>query len=387
MISKTTKQGGLVALIMGLVLSLGWSVGAMPPVQAQSTPAWPAGVRIERNLATPKFPEGITFQFKAGVQPGSTLFKRVELAYRLEGEVATSVRRQNFERSDQRTLEAEFVIDTRKNYFPPGSRLVYSWLLTDERGEIYETPRQQIIYQDLRYAFKELKSGPVTVRWYQGDDNFGRTALNKAETAITRLGQLYKIKPDRPINITIYPDRRTMFTALPVNTEDWVGGQAVPELGTIVLNIAPGDLKELGRSLPHEISHQVIYQATRNPYNVPPKWLDEGLAVLNQEQSDGFLQEAFERARDNRTLYPLRTLNGAFPGNSQQSFLAYGQSLQMMRYILTKYGNAAIEKMLASFKQGVSYDEMVQLSLGISLDQLDRDWKSSIGYPLPAIGS
>ncbi len=371
-----SEKGRLTALFSGVGFLVTFML--VGPAMAQGETASIAGVQVEYNRAIPNFPEGITFQFKARIPSGGPVFKRVELAYRVEGEVATKVRRLSFTRPD--TLEAEFFISNREEYFPPGCRLSYYWLLADDQGERYETPRQEFSYQDNRFNFRELKSGLLTVRWYQGDTAFGQAVVSKAQATIDRLGQLYKIKPDRPITLTIYPDLRTMFTALPYATQDWVGGQTIPEVGTIVLALKPGDGRELGRSVPHEIAHQVIFQATRNPYNVPPKWLDEGLAVNSQEQLDSFLQQAFEQARQQRMLYPLRVLNNGFPAETQSSFVAYGQSMDIVRYIIGKYGNSGIERILAAFKRGVSYSEAIEIGLGLTLDQLDHEWKAGMGY-------
>lgn len=353
------------------------------PAKAQTTPSLPATVKIETNNVTPNFPDTIDFRFSAQTEPGAPVFNSLELAYRVEGEVETNIRHSDLAPGDP--LTADISIDTQKNYLPPGTRVSYYWLLGVAGGDTYQTPTQEFTYQDTRYPFKELKNGLFTVRWFQGDAAFGQAAMGRVTGTVDKLSRLYKVRPDTPINLTIYPDTATMFTALPPNTQEWVGGQAIPELGTIVLAIAPGDTAEIGRSIPHEVSHQVVYQATRNPYNNTPKWLDEGLAVNNQDQVDGFLIQAFEKARDERTLFPLRVLNGAFPADSQLSYVAYGESVEVVQYILQKYGNAGIEKILGSFKQGVSYDEAVQIGLGISLDQLDREWKQSLGYPVPEL--
>lgn len=353
------------------------------PAKAQTTQSLPTTVKVESNQATPSFPDTIDFRFSAMSDPGAPVFATLELAYRIEGQVETNIRHADLAPGDP--LTADISIDTQKDYLPPGTRLSFYWLLGTADGATYQTTPQEFTYQDTRYPFKELKNGLFTVRWFQGDAAFGQAAMDRVTATVDKLSQLYKVKPDTPINLTIYPDTRTMFTALPPNTQEWVGGQAIPELGTIVLAIAPGDTAEIGRSIPHEVSHQVVYQATRNPYNVTPKWLDEGLAVNNQDHVDGFLIQAFEKARDERTLFPLRVLNGSFPADSQLSYVAYGESVQVVRYILQKYGNAGMEKILGSFKQGVSYDEAIQIGLGISLDQLDREWKQSIGYPVPAL--
>lgn len=367
-------------LLFLFVLIWGWPV-ATSSAQAQLPPT----VQVSQNSASPNFPDNIGFDFKAKVASGSPTFKKLEFSFRLVGDVATSVRLINFERGTGQEISANTSIDTQKDYIPPGSRLSYFWTLYDEAGTAYATRTQELIYNDARFKFRELKSGIVTVRWYQGDDNFGKATLNKALATIDKLGKLYKLEPKNPINITIYPDSRTMFTALPPNTAEWVGGQAFPSLGTIVLSIAPGNLTEIGRSVPHEVSHQVIYQATVNPYNGPPRWLDEGLAVSNQDQVEGILQETFERGVDKRTLYPLRVLNGSFPADGQESYLAYGQSVKVVQYILSKYGQDAMTKILSAFREGVTYDDAIRRGIGIGLDDLDREWKQSINYPVPAL--
>jgi hypothetical protein len=294
--------------------------------------------------------------------------------------VATSVRPADVTKNSD-GIGAKATIDTKRNYIPPGTHISYYWEFVGSDGKIaYDSPSQQLVYQDERFQFQELQSGVVTVRWYQGKDTFGKAALDKAIATIDRLGKEYNIKPTNNINITIYPNTQAMFTALPPNTAEWVGGQAMPTLGTIVLAIPPNDTSEINRSIPHEVTHQVNYQATKNPYNYLPKWLDEGLAVYNQDQVDAFLTQAFQRGLEKQSLIPLRVLDGNFPADTQQSYMAYGESVNVIQYILKKYGNTGIGKIMNSFKDGVSYNEAIQIGLGISLDELDREWKESLGY-------
>lgn len=366
--------------LFGLILFLLILLVLWRPSTVAAEEEWPASVQVSQNSATSNFPNNIKFEFRAKANNGSPNFKKAELSFRLVGEVATSVRLVSLGSGPE--ISVSYQQDTQKDYIPPGTRLTYFWTLYDEADKAYRTPPLEWTYLDNRFKFKELKSGVVSVRWYQGDDSFGQAILSKATATIEKLGKLYQIEPKNPINITVYPDSRTLFTALPPNTAEWVGGQATPTLGTIVLAIAPGNLTEVGRSVPHEVSHQVVYQATLNPYNVPPTWLDEGLAVASQDQVEGFLIETFERAVDKHTLFPLRVLNGSFPADSQESYLAYAESVKVVQYIQSKYGQAALAKMLAAFKEGVSYDEAVRRGLGIGLDDLDREWKQSIGYPL-----
>lgn len=377
-----TKRNGtwLIGLMLLLNLLL-WAWAGQLPIAKAGNDTLPASVQLELNKATPQFPDKINFEFKAQIAAGSPTFSKLELNFKLRGDVGSNIRTQTINKSAS-SISAKFEYDTQKDYTPPGTGFRFFWTLYDNSGKAYDTPIQEFFYQDERFSFQELKSGVVTVRWYQGDKVFGQSVLDKALQTIDKLGKRYNIEPTDPINITIYPDTRAMFTALPPNTAEWVGGQAIPALGTIALAIAPNDRREIGRSIPHEVSHMVVYQATRNPYNYAPKWLDEGLAVNNQDQVDAFLMQAFQRAFDQRSLNSLRVLGSSFPADPQLSYQSYGESVSMVQYLIKKYGEEKIGQLLNSFRQGLSYDEAMQLAFGVNLDTLDRQWKEALGYPL-----
>src|SRR5260370_16743783 len=74
---------------------------------------------------------------------------------------------------------------------------------------------------------------------------------------------------------------------------------------------------EIKRIIPHELSHLLLYQATRNPYNQPPAWMDEGLAVHNQETQDPAEEEALRQAAQAGNLLPLKPPPATFTPASQ----------------------------------------------------------------------
>lgn len=384
----TKKNNTVSALLIVLALLMGsWLILFGPVVRAANSPL-DGKITVQSTNITADFPSSLEFDLIAKIAIDAPTIKQVSLNYQLIGNYATSVRPATITDTNY-IMNGQVKIDTKRYYIPPGTRISYYWEFTDSAGDVYDTEPQQTNYQDERFDFEEVSGGVVTVRWYEGSQAFGQLMLSTAQDTINRLSKQYGIPaPTTPINITIYPDTTSMFTALPSNTAEWVGGQAVPTLGTIVLAIPPGDNTEVRRSIPHEVTHQVNYQATKNPYNYLPKWLDEGLAVNNQAQVDAFLTQSFERALDTDQLIPLRVLNGDFPPDTQQSYLAYGESVNVVQYILKKYGSAGITKIFAAFKAGASYDDAIRQGLGISLDELDREWRKSLGYPVgPAINA
>jgi Peptidase MA superfamily len=377
---KKLKVNHLYFYLSYFLLCLALPVFFVPGATAT---ALPGNISITANKVTPGFPEKITFELKATL-PENSPYDKVELNFRQRGEVGSNIHTELLAGKGG-SISLSHSYDTRANYVPPGTGFRYFWTFYDRQGNAYDTPSQEFTYHDLRFSFRETKKDFITVRWYQGSDDFGRSILDKAIVTAERLGKQFGVKLSDPINITVYPDQRTMYTALSSVSPEWVGGQATPAFGTIVLAIAPGDNGEIGRTVPHEVSHLVIYQATKNPYNYAPKWLDEGLAVLAQDNVDGFLVQAFQRAFDNRSLQSLRVLGSSFPADTQLSNQSYGESVNAVQFLIKTYGEEKVGQFLRSFSQGVSYDEATQAAFGLTLDELDRKWKEATGYPLPPV--
>ena len=108
----------------------------------------------------------------------------------------------------------------------------------------------------------------------------------------------------------------------------------------------------------------MTYQVTQNPFNYPPLWLNEGLAVYWQEAGrDRFYSYALELAQEGN-IPPLRTLNGEFAYDSEGALNAYALSLSVVIYILDTFGDEGMTNLLDVFKQGVTYDEAVEQGSG-----------------------
>jgi hypothetical protein len=170
-----------------------------------------------------------------------------------------------------------------------------------------------------------------------------------------------------------------------------VGGQAYPLLAVVLAAIPDNEFSdlEIKRVIPHEISHLVLYQATRNPYNVPPAWLDEGLAVHNQEVPYPGGAEELREAAEGGWLLPLKALSGSFGANEEEALLSYEQSGSVVDFILSdpRYGAEKLARAVAKFKEGVTYDDALTAGLGITTEQLDAQWRDSLPYNVAPPGS
>jgi hypothetical protein len=276
----------------------------------------------------------------------------------------------------------DHALDMRLNYLPPGLDVAWFWRLTDANGHITDSAAGGLLYMDDSHDWHSQTSGLTTLFWYRGDAAFAQSILDAANRTIDKLGARFNVAADEPIRLVIYGSEDDFAESLPPNSAEWIGGQARPQLRLIVAGIDPtrGSTAEIGRMVPHEVSHLVLYQATRNPYNSPPSWLDEGLAVYNQETPDsrfaGLLRDA---VRDGQ-LIPAPALNSSFPLDPQQALLSYAESASIVAFISAHFGDAKLGALLTSFKHEMAYDEATRSALGVSLFELDAQWKASLGY-------
>jgi hypothetical protein len=333
--------------------------------------------RLIAQSAKPEFPNRIVFTLKA---EADVEIREARLFYRPAQAEITNL--SQAEVTPGRAIDLTHNVDMRTRYLPPGLDIVYYWSLTDAQGQSHDTAPQTFLYQDGRYAWRSLTGGQVTIYYYAGNEDFGRDLLDTALRTIARLGQRFGVAGNDPIHIVVYGSTRDFAQSLPPNSAEWIGGQAHPDLGLIVTGIQPGGgaAAEIRRIIPHEVSHLLLYQATTNPYGGPSHWLDEGLAVYNQESPDTTLKPLLDRAVKSGALLPVRALNSNFPLDPNEARLSYAESVSIVEFIIAKYGDAKLGELLRSFRDELSSDEALLRTLGVDTDGLDREWKASLKY-------
>jgi len=364
-------------LVMALSFMLGLAttpLAAVPPRAVAPAPAF----RIIAQSVKPEFPERIAFDLT--VASDGAPITAARLFYRPVAAEVTSLAVAEVRVAPQLTIHQ--VVDMRANYLPPGLDLQYVWSLTDAAGNEFTTAPQTFLYQDERFPWRIVSGGQATVYYYAGDEAFGRDILGTAQRTIASLGTRFGVAGTRPVHIVVYGSTRDFAGSLPANSAEWIGGQAHPELGLIVTGIQPegGNAAEIRRIVPHEVSHLLLYEATANPYGGVPHWLDEGLAVYNQETADGSLDALLARAVSSGALLPARALNTNFPLDPTAARLSYAESVSLVRFLLARYGDAKLGELLRGFGAELSPDEALMRVFGFDTDGLDREWKASLNY-------
>jgi hypothetical protein len=357
-----------------LLLLITLSFGALAPARAATA----TGLQVQTDTATVDFPQSLVFHLVADVdQPVVS----VETWYHPAFSPVTSVVRSDFTGGSH--VDATNKVDMQLNYLPPGVDIIYRWRLTLRDGTVLETPEKTVLYMDTRYQWQTKTEGAVTVYYFKGDDQIGQATLDQTVKAINNKKQTFNLTADEPVRVVIYSSTRDFASALPPNSAEWIGGFTQPALHLVVTGVDKGNdpMSEIERILSHEAVHLIVHQATENPFNEPPPWLDEGLATYYQAVADPRFAPVLQNAVRTGTLIPVKALNSTFPDDPNQALLSYAESESIVNFILKSKGNDGMAALLHAYQGGVSNEQAVQSAFGETLDQLDTEWKKSLKYP------
>ena len=361
-----------IAVLFLLVLLV--SLSAPHPVGSQQV------VQIEARPAVGHFPEEILFPVVA--ESTAADIASLELSYRVVGEAYTRSRWPELDSA--RKVDLSYRMDTQVDHYPPGTEFHYYWTATDAAGNVIDSEEQVFVYQDDRFDWYTLSTERVAVYWYMGEDSFGQELLDTAVRALDRLEREAGVQAKRQISIHVYGQGSDFRGALGPNSPEWIGGQAMPPLALIIAYIRPSDpeYREIRRMIPHELSHVVLYQATSNPYTANPNWLEEGIAVHNQEVADAEFPFLVEEAALEGRLIPLRALAASFPSDPDLAILSYAESVSIVEFILEQYGEEGLSALVDVFAEGETSEVAVQRALGVSLDDLEAQWWATLPAPV-----
>jgi len=197
-----------------------------------------------------------------------------------------------------------------------------------------------------------------------------RNALEKAH-ALTMA--VFPHKLIGPLSLKVFPNQRQFLERAGVGLGPEQKG--LYAFGRVVTYDEP-DRSRAGwlDILVHETTHRYVDEMT---YNHAPRWLSEGLA---QWASRGFgpdQQRTFEALAKAGGLVAWRDLD---PDDSdrwtdpKQLTALYLQSLQVVDWLMRRFGQGRVMTMLAGLRQGQELDEAAWMAFGARLDQLERRW-------------
>ncbi len=254
-------------------------------------------------------------------------------------------------------------------------------------GDAPETgPRATLAIVDDRIDWRTLEGDLVRLHWQTGDESFAERALRIAEDSVAETAQLLGVTETEPIDFFVYADADDFQSALGPGTKEFVAGRAIAEIRTLFANVAVSEIGSpwLSVVVPHELAHLVFDTATDNPYNQPPHWMNEGLAVyLSEGYTDGDRRRV-ANAIDRGTLLPLSALANGFPSDREELFyLGYAEGTSAIDFFVRTYGQENLVELIRSYALGVTDHEAFASATGEGIEAFEAAWIADLDAAEP----
>jgi len=331
------------------------------------------GIVVEEPMVAVNFGQSITFQAKI---KSSIPIQQVSLLFRGVNEEATRVE----------TLQVgadgsvSFTYDASLNVIPPFSWIVFWFQATLNDNQTYTSDPIRFQYKDDRFPWRDVSRENVNVHWYAGDDAFGSAALDAAASGMLAMSEFIPISLNDPVDVYIYSNTNDLQDTLLLGGEEWAGGHANPEIGVVLVAIAPGAGQsiEMQTKIPHELAHVMLYRSLGDTYATQPLWLLEGIASTMELYPNPDYARALEIASNDDSLLAFEDLCASFPADAGSAYLAYAQSQSFVSYIRDSFGSAGLTRLTNSYSEGFGCELGATSALGTPLSQLDARWRENV---------
>jgi len=336
------------------------------PARAQSA------VTVSNVGITYTFGEQVTFS--ANIQTQSSI-QTAYLLFQVQGEQNT----RTIPLTITPTGSASYFYPMQNGLLRPFSRIFFWYHLLLAGGDTFNSPHYFFQYDDNRYPWQSVEANGLSLHWYAGDISFGQAALDAAQAGYQAIQNLIPVAAGDPINIYVYASSSDIQDTLNLGGSAWVGGHANPDLGVVLVSIAPGENQsmEMERQIPHELAHILLYRLTGSAYANLPNWLTEGIASQVEGYPNADYTQVLTASTQNKSLLPISDLCGPFPSNASGAILAYAESDSFIRYVHKTFGLSDLHALIQAYSNGLSCDQGVVHALGLPLSQVDLQWRQS----------
>jgi hypothetical protein len=368
----------LILLLLTLSLMSGGYFLPGAAVQAQGE-----GIEVLSQRAESDFPDGVKFFIEAR-SPDE--IEEVRVYFTKLGQTSRSAYRiVEFEPGKSISGESEILSGRSGEYIPPGTRIEYSFEISDQAGRVHRSEEKVFIYLDNRFEWETVSDGLITVFYYGDAETRARTMLETAQETLQLMGPVLGIEPEDPLHIVTYTEYRHMADALPFRAEaveEQLITQGVAFTEERVLLVHGFDSTYVGTTS-HEFTHLLVADAAGRAVGRAPSWLNEGLAeygnVGDSDDYDQYLRNAIAMGRV-RPLWHQAT----FSGTPDEIIIAYGQGKSVVEYMLATYGPEKMAQLIDVLKMTFDIDEALEQTYGFNQYRLDSEWRISLGMePLP----
>ena len=371
-------------------------VFALSDRTASAQDASSSSFKVMESSIVSEFPEG--YRIKVAAEAANEI-KQIAVRMRIgqrtrevyeymgdEGGEASGARGRTLELTPGKSVRAELFrwTNSTSTYIPPGTIITYNFDIEDMEGNVHKTEPEQFVYTDVRYEWKEVTDGLVTVAYHGPVEKRARDVLDTATRVIDLISPIYGAVHEDPIRISMYNNAAELVDAYPprygaIGHGVIVDGQAHTHEGLVM--IEAGGRDALGTTA-HEITHIIIHRATFNPraQNMP-SWLNEGLAEFGNIHATVGYDLALEFAVQNDRVLPIMFMRGQ-PSKGEDIIIFYGQARSVVRWLYRTYGRDTLTEFLSYLRRGNSLDRAFTRAYGGDRIEITNRWREEIGAKL-----
>lgn len=286
------------------------------------------------------------------------------------------------------TTTVHYTLDTSGgSHLMPNTPLTFRFAAypPDGGGPVLSAPLT-FRYLDETQDWRTLTDGIVTVHWTSGPRSFASHAADVALSAIRANAAVLGVAETEPVDFFIYADDSSFRAALGPGARENVGGEAVTAIRTLFAEFTPDILGDawVGITITHELAHQVVDDATSNPYRSLPRWLNEGFAVYQSEGNTAKYRLMVSAAVSSGDLLPLTALGWQFPTEPAKTALAYAEAVSAVDYLVRSHGKDALTRLVLAYRDGPTDDGAMQGAIGQTVSDFQAGWLDAIGAPAPS---
>jgi cytochrome c-type biogenesis protein CcmH/NrfG len=200
-----------------------------------------------------------------------------------------------------------------------------------------------------------------------------------AETEWGELVKRYGFTPETPVTVELYADQQHYA----VRTVGLPGLEALGvTFGKVITGMSPqGGRFNWGMMLWHEVGHVFALQLSKARV---PRWFTEGLSEYETARHEPTwtrrTHAELYRALAEGKLPSIRELNAGFTRARDVSHIvvAYHESAEVVAFLIRRFGFEKIPIMLRQFAAGKNAVEVLPAVTGMSLEQLDSEFKKDL---------
>ena len=272
-------------------------------------------------------------------------------------------------------VEAAVTTNAGDRYIPVGADIIWRWQITFADGTTLENESEHYRYEDPRYDWRVIAGDGLSV-YYYGSENAAQQVLEAGETGLVTMSRVLGAALPFQVKLYLWESLADASGVERVRSERFE--MVIDSLGTRVL----ADLVHVFAPAPwiavHELTHVLTHFAGEGGIGGLPAWLDEGTATYSEgdwERRRGF---ALHNAIDSDDLLSLRSMTSA-PGDPSRVELFYGQSADLVTFLIEEFGEERFAELYAVFKAGSTVDGALMDVYEVDRDGLENLYRAARG--------